>query len=81
MHNPESKLMPNIYVEARPKPEGSALEDHVQTRACRLQAQHEANGDAPLVAHVRHLIDKPSAERNRVRRGSFEVSDGGLYQC
>jgi hypothetical protein len=54
-----------------PKPEGSALEDHVQTTCLPPSAQQEAidwskkNGHAPLVARVRHLIDKKEPDHWR----------------
>jgi hypothetical protein len=58
--------MPNVYVQAQPNggPEGSALEDHVQTTC--LPPSNTAGDNrlvqkerhVPLVAHVRLLIDK-----------------------
>jgi hypothetical protein len=88
--------VPNVYVEARPKgrPEGSAIEDyvvedHADHVIATFKTQQEAidwsrkNGHAPLVARVRHLNDKKKPDHWRAARGrgSFEVADGGLYQC
>lgn len=64
-------VMPNVYIEARPKgrPEGTRIDDYVVEDGadCILvtrTTQHQAiawakkNGHRPLVARVRHLNDK-----------------------
>jgi hypothetical protein len=74
----EENVMPNVYVEARPKgrPEGSAIEDYVvEDHADHVDAtfktQQEAiewskkNGHAPLIARVRHLSDKKKPDHWR----------------
>lgn len=70
--------MANVYVEARPKgrAEGSAIEDyvvedHADHALGTFKTQHEAiewakkQGQAPLVARVRHLNDKKKPDHWR----------------
>jgi len=74
----ESRQMPNVYVEARPKgrPEGTAIddyvmEDHADHVLATFKTQREAidwsrkHGHAPLIPRVRHLNDKKKPDHWR----------------
>jgi len=72
------EMMPNVYVEARPKgrPEHSPIddyvvEDHADHILAAFKTQREAiafaekEGHKPLVARVRHLNDKKNPDHWR----------------